>query len=381
MAAGLRGGVGGWGSGEGGRAAPPPPLLAGWDLVQQHADCVATRGAWVDRAPELQVFVNHLHNPAHACGAPPWTRERDPALFFAYAGHPAECPVPAWDRARFCRALRGRPLLLVGDSTSFTTHDSLLGALLDAPYPAGAAPLGHSQFDGCPAGGHVVCGAEAEATAQLPEGHASKVLPSSLAFVRNDYLRLNAQYEAEGPLSGFGPGGHLHPWVHRLQPSTILLLNRGAHFVDTEAVLADVEATLAHIAERAPGALAIFRNTVGGVENITAERLPLAERRPYAAGGLAEGYSWDQFAAQNEAVRELLDGLRTPWGSGVLYLDVDSSTCLRHDHHIDWLHSCIPGPQDHWALLLLAVLEKANEVGLGAAAEGQGGGGREAGVG
>jgi hypothetical protein len=336
----------------------------GWDLVQQHADCVATRGSWLDRSPEVQVFADHLHNPAHSCARePPWTYELDPAQFFAYAGHSAECPVPAWDRARFCLALRGRPLLLVGDSTTFSTHDLLLGALLDDPYPTGAEPLGHAQFESCPSGGgHVICGVEADASALLPVGHASKVLPSRLAFVRNDYLWLNTEYMEE---PDYGAGQRMYPWVHLLQPNTILLLNRGAHFVATDVVLREVEAALAYIAEQAPGALAVFRNTVGGVENITSDPRPLTERRPYSAGGLAESYSWDQFPAQNAAVRELLDSLRTPSGSGVLYLDVENSTCLRQDHHLDGLHCCIPGPQDHWVLLLMAVLEKANEMGLG----------------
>jgi len=119
-------------------SAAPPPSAVGWDLVQQHADCVATRGAWLDRSPVPQVLVQHLQNPAHACAADKsvaagqsWAYERDPGLLFAYAGHPAECPLPsALDRARFCRALRGRPLLLVGDSTTFTSHDSLLGGAL-----------------------------------------------------------------------------------------------------------------------------------------------------------------------------------------------------------------------------------------------------------
>lgn len=345
----------------------------GWDLVQKHADCVATRGAWLDRSPVPQVLVQHLHNPAHACAADKgaaeaqaWVYDRDPGLFFAYAGHPAECPLPsALDRARFCRALRGRPLLLVGDSTTFTTHDVLLGALLDAPYPAGAAALGHSQFDSCPAdsGGHAICGLEAEATEDLPAGHPSKVLPSSLLFVRNDYLRLNVAQEREGPQSGWGPGGLLYPWVHLLQSNAVLLLNRGAHFVETETVLRDLEETLAYVRERAPGALVVFRNTVGGVENITAERLPLATRRAYASGGFAEAYAWDHFADQNLAVRELFNSLREPGGeSGLIYLDVDSSTALRPDRHIDYLHCCIPGPQDHWVLLLQEILEKASEV-------------------
>ena len=345
------------------RATTSAAELEGWEAVQAYADCVSTRGRWLDRAPESQVIVGTLHNPAYACQAPPWPPwlpGTDPAFFYAYAGHPPQCPLPAWSRAAFCRALGGRPLLLVGDSTTFTSHDSLLGALMDAPFPPGSTPLGHSQFDPCP--GHAICGVEAEATADLPQHHPDKVLPTSLTFIRSDDLALTV---AEDPKE-IHVNWH-RPWLPLVRNSSVLLMNRGAHFVDTGLVVEELETVLTHVLETFPGALIVFRNTVGGVENLTGTRTrrPTTSPPVYAPGGLGEQFNWADFPAQNVAVRELIDSLRDPHsGGGLLYLDVAHSTMLRPDHHFDWLHACIPGPQDHWAQLLQAVLEEARRVSM-----------------
>lgn len=346
---------------------------AAWVRAQERLDCAAREGTWEDHAaPQLLFPVAAVLRDASSelCHAPPWTRAREPSLWFAWeptaAAAARGCPAVAreWSRAAFCAALRGRDILLVGDSLTFTLHDTLLSALLDAGAPALRE---HVQWDECPT--HALC--EAEAAAAAAAGSAT-VRTASMRFIRNDHATVAP--------SGANEARNEQMWTGALTPNTLLVVNRGAHYVPDDRLEAGVRETLAWVAAHAPrGMGAIWRNTVPGHElgdflyegNFSRFRTPLRERLVYAPDAAAAKYNWNSFPRQNSLVERLVAEAAAAAPDGApawLFLDVENSTVLRADRHRDGLHYCVPGPTDAWVRLLLVALEEAN-----AAADASGG--------
>ena len=333
-----------------------------WDTVQSRVDCICSKGHWM-REENLQALMNMSADCGKSCGTGPWTRASDPAFFYSWSGHGEACGKPAqpFSRDLFCRALGGRELLIVGDSTSFTFHTTLLGALdflscEPREDPTGFYEVPHSQWDGC--SGHLICDGEA-----------------SLRYVRNDYLTLRPPFtpeeQAEWDATSRLPWDRTHylPWLHLVTNNTLLVLNRGAHWIATPQTILELGKTLSGVRERAPGAGVVFRNTPRGhdlssVRNPAEDGkliLPLARHQNLSR--IPSEYHYDDFPLQNGLEAELVANFS---GSGipvvsrpqtaVLFLDVATSTELRADHHFDPLHYCVPGPVDNWAFLLQTAL-------------------------
>ena len=85
-------------------------------------------------------------------------------------------------------------------------------------------------------------------------------------------------------------------------------------------------------------------------------------------------WAWDEVVSQNADVEALFAGVMSDVVSmqgldastlGVLFLDVVPMTVLRADYHRDALHYWVPGPADHWLMLLQTALLAATEHGPG----------------
>jgi len=314
-----------------------------WDAMQARVDCVARRGAWTEQA-EAQLIVPDSSSPDAAgksCGRGPWTRESDPAFWYNWSGHGRACgaPVAPFSAAAFCAALGDRDLLVVGDSMSFAFHDVVLGAL-DFKQAAGHGGDGggggfgevhHDQWDTCPA--HEICGR------------------ATLRYVRNDWLTL-APPPPPGTVAGTVLDGsvkpwdrdHLQPWLHLVTDNSLVVLNRGAHWAPVADVVANLSTAFAAVRARAPRAGVVFRNTPQGhdlaiLDGSRAAR-PLAARQDTSA--LPAAWHYEDFGAMNARVEELVKA--DARATAVVWVDVETSTSLRADHHRDALHYCIPGP-------------------------------------
>ena len=337
---------------------------AAWADVQDTVDCLARDGAWTPKSsssPPLPVR-QALFSDSRCPWRHPYDRKEHPAFWYTWSEHEG-CYLAPWSRAAFCKALRNRTLLIVGDSMNYILHDSFLSALLDRV----AVEDDHGQWKPC--NGHVICVREAAATAHLPDDHADKVMQSIVRFVRNDKLstiRKDARVIERA-------------WLPFVTDNTLLILNRGAHYVGDRVLVRQVQHTMARIEAMAPGAGIIWRSTVRGHEEgrlatrgeearaINAALLPLREAPSYGTNRYARRFHWDRFRHQNRLVEHLVNDLTLRWRPpamrvaaripGVIFLDVDNSTALRADHHRDGLHYCIPGPVDHWLPLVQGVLE------------------------
>jgi hypothetical protein len=310
----------------------------------------------------------------HRCNSPPWSREMDASFWYTWAGHPPSCALEAFNLTDFCAVLGGRDIVIVGDSISFTYHESLLSTFFPKQGTSGMPELQHGQMEECPA--HPVCMAEALATQHLPPGHPSKCAPATVRYVRNDFLTVNAWFDPAAQV--FFNDGHLdpnltqrrgrllysRPWAPFVSNNSLLFLNRGAHYRVDEVVLKTLGETFTQVRRKFPGALTVFRNTPPGHVHHGNKLLPSAQRAHFDEGGPGDFYNWTQFLIQNKKVQALVDRLSAKLGGRLLYLDVDNSTSLRPDHHRDGLHYCVPGPQDHWTHMLYSVLRKARQLQL-----------------
>ncbi|CAN0493741.1 unnamed protein product, partial [Ectocarpus sp. 8 AP-2014] len=109
-------------------------------------------------------------------------------------------------------------------------------------------------------------------------------------------------------------------------------------------------------------AILVVRNTVPGHWGCTERMFDGPVNKTMASKLVAEApdsYEWDSFESRNVQLQKAFSPDR-----GWKLLDAYSPTLLRPDSHIgnnDCLHYCIPGPADHWALLLYNILLVAKD--------------------
>ena len=240
------------------------------------------------------------------------------------------CKEPArpFSREVACALLKGRTILIVGDSLSSEVFLGLANALAD---PAANELAAFYDSNSAPNALRVCGGA------------------LLLDFVRNDRLSLLLDIRVEERT------WYEYPWAtaDRVAAADIVLLNRGAHFEHDGAVLRAVQEALEFIEAAAPDASVVWRTTPRGHLNFEAtfDAAPLTA--DLGLGELAAlPYNWGQFAAQN---RQIVDLIETRFPK-VAVLDVAPALGLRHDLHVDGLHYCLPGPLDHVAHALLHFL-------------------------
>lgn len=169
------------------------------------------------------------------------------------------------------------------------------------------------------------------------------------AAVRNDFLSLTSRHvNARGYVE--------YPWIPYLNKRgrniSVLVMNRGSHFVPTALLISSLRETLTYVTTAHPDVSVIFRNTPPGHLNISIDfeaQKPLQSRQ----NSSELPFHWGEFHDQNVQVKHLI---RSEFPQ-VLYLDVAHATALRSDRHLDGLHYCVPGPIDQWTLMLHNVIK------------------------
>jgi len=151
-------------------------------------------------------------------------------------------------------------------------------------------------------------------------------------------------------------------WVSHVESENVslLFLNTGAHFVEDEKFLENVNTTLTSLHKFAPLNLGVvYRNTPPGHYNCQLSRNhpPALNSINWSSNfsSLPANYHWQDFERQNSLGRDLI---REHFPQ-VLFLDVSTSTKQRPDSHVsgtDCLHYCIPGPINEWALMHYTML-------------------------
>jgi hypothetical protein len=183
----------------------------------------------------------------------------------------------------------------------------------------------------------------------------------SLTYVRSFYLHpaplLNKSIHHEGldTSNDFG-------WTQFLTPNTVLVLNKGAHFVAEDDYCKTLKITFDAILAQHhqlisnKSLLVVFRDTHFALH----EYVLNFNRAPLKYGNYTENYTakeleygWDRFDNENHLARRLISD-EYPW---VTYMNISGSTKLRLDSRHDFLHYCIPGPIDHWVQKLIETIK------------------------
>jgi hypothetical protein len=164
-----------------------PGMSLNLTSINQDLDCITREGKWTQflTRPNMARFGVEWE---HSCGLhseADAVRLKRTGAWFAWIP-PARCPwLPMspgcrsatittattcdFDRRQFCRALQGRRLLLVGDSTQYLMHNALLSTIFNATKQVQF----HDHIRGCM--GHELC-----SNYDAP--------PSTMKYIRNDLL-------------------------------------------------------------------------------------------------------------------------------------------------------------------------------------------------
>jgi hypothetical protein len=244
------------------------------------------------------------------------------------------CHFTAWNRTMFCEMAQYATILIVGDSLSWENYASL--ALLSGAHPVhhGYQRMSwHTQRNI----GHAVC-----------DGH------TRLVYRRDDYLdNLRDALLVD-------PGSNL---------PQVLVLNRGAHYVNNTELLTGIRATL-DVVEEWLGMCDqleikchfFWRTTVPGHHHCRTFRAPVNDKAKMErhVADLSQytpkeiPYHWYDFQHQNGLVEAEL--VRRSAQVPHRIVDGYHINLLRPDGHNDCLHSCYPGKMDVYSQLLLHYL-------------------------
>ncbi|GJP70025.1 hypothetical protein CLOP_g1018 [Closterium sp. NIES-67] len=132
---------------------------------------------------------------------------------------------------------------------------------------------------------------------------------ASILFVRDDILRTspaNPDPAAQDPSAGPADAPALSlPWFDQVNSNiSVLILNRGTHFVEDERFIPQLNETLTKVRAAAPDLLIIYRSTPPGHAHCDQLLAPITERQD--ASSLPN--HWGELAAQNEWARRLVKG-------------------------------------------------------------------------
>lgn len=323
-----------------------------WDDFQRTVDCLGTDGFWQspvaarNRRERLSTVCVENIVYAGACANSSqinyqWELTQSHAC---RKGGKSIDRLHELSRESFCRAFSGHHVLAVGDSLTTFLGASVVNSFFEGldsgtarKYPA----CRHTCMHLCKSTYHLPC-------RELVNKSLEDVLWTD---VRNDHVSLVAHNRNDTSRNVYE-----NSWIEFLRsspdraPVSMVLLNRGAHYVPDDQLIRDARVTLDWLRLFHSNVSVVWRNTPRGhLELERRSKVPLQSTSNFSE---PLPFHWGDFHRQNQLIRETL---RNHY-RGVLYLDVATMTELRPDSHMDGLHYCVPGPQSSWLKLLLNVV-------------------------
>ncbi|KAI8149603.1 hypothetical protein BJV82DRAFT_529966 [Fennellomyces sp. T-0311] len=233
------------------------------------------------------------------------------------------CPLQDIEASKWCTALAGRNILLVGDLVQYQMHEVLLDAIRDGP---------------------TVCFGELNC-----KDHTLCSQPTSrMRYLRNDVLSTVRRIDqANGH-----PSVDIVQWPFTtgsiLKAYSVFILNRSPVVEDDETFIQELVKTMRTIRNAAPDALILYRSSSIGHPYCNDATGPLDS--PLADSELRKlPYGWSELHRRNAMARVIVEA------AGGVFVDLAALTDVRPDGHVggqDCLRYCIPGPLDQWAQIL-----------------------------
>ncbi|GJP58077.1 hypothetical protein CLOP_g20361 [Closterium sp. NIES-67] len=184
--------------------------------------------------------------------------------------------------------------------------------------------------------------------------------PFQLHFIQDDSLILNFtgagnDWTASGPANDWIVDQSFHEsWMGEIaaQNISIVMMNRGAHFVPHDQFERQMRSTLLALRQTHPDLLILFRSSPSSHPNCWEHWEPSRElMKPPLADG--DNDKADLSEVQNGIAKGVVEM------AGGVFIDVDYLTALRPDGHVgrrDCTRYCQPGPVDTWTQVLYNML-------------------------
>ncbi|KAG1169846.1 hypothetical protein G6F70_008095 [Rhizopus microsporus] len=283
-----------------------------------------TMGQWI-RDEQNSFRLKHLQEPIYSSCDHKFYKthkesEKREETKYVWKPYSQACPVSRKvSSARWCKLLKGRNMLLVGDLAHYQYHELFLDTFRDDPTVC---------FGELNCKDHTIC----------------KHKDTRLRYVRNDILSTIRKFHNRDqghPLANIVEW----PFVssNMLSSYPILILSRTTQLDDNDVLFTRrLIHTMKVIRETSPDALVIYQSSSIGHPFCQDAERPLSKelsddelkRLPYG---------WSETKRRNAIAKTIVEA------SGGIYLDLAAMTDLRPDGHIgqgDCLRYCIPGPLD-----------------------------------
>ncbi|CAO3626646.1 unnamed protein product [Mucor fragilis] len=283
-----------------------------------------TRGKWVKE--EDAYSLKHIQDPLYSsCDRQFYkthdTLEKREATKYRWVPESDSCPLSTKvESKKWCKSLKGRNMLLVGDLVHYQYHELLLDAFRDDPTVC---------FGELNCKDHTIC--------KSPKD-------TRLRYVRNDILSTIRKFQNRDrghPLANVVEW----PFVtsNILSSYPILLLSRSAVLGDDDVLFTRrLIQTLKVIRETSPDALVIYKSSFVGHPFCDDAEAPLD--KPLSDPELKKlPYGWSESKRRNAIAKAVVEA------AGGLYVDLAAMVDLRPDGHVggqDCSRYCIPGPLD-----------------------------------
>jgi hypothetical protein len=231
-------------------------------------------------------------------------------------------PFHRWSEDKICSLLANETVMFVGDSIQEQFYMTLLASTWKYNYLENCDPSPIKS---------IYCGG--------PGGFQFKS-----TFIRNDYLTLITSRNNDNE----------NAWIPLIKElgTTMIILNRGAHFRRDDELLASLRETLKYLHSNHPNVKVLYRSTAPGHMNYTGDFFDSPPLSRYEIDIGQDLHNYGDFYRQNNLTRRLLKSEF----QDVIFFDVYGSTSLRADAHADALHYCLPGPIDNWVRYLYNIL-------------------------
>ncbi|KAG1453925.1 hypothetical protein G6F56_007446 [Rhizopus delemar] len=293
-------------------------------------DCWTSTGKWIKMEEPVKVLSHYQDSLYGRCDRKYKGVGQREALRYVWQSSCA--PIKnnvdnSVNEDRWCRVLRGRHVLVVGDLVQYQLHELFLDAFRDGPTVC---------FGELNCREHTLCA----------EPHRE----SHLKYLRNDLLSTNRKVDINHgrPKVDVIEMPFATPSMGRSYP--VFILNRSpVHETDQEFIKGLVS-TMKEIRKNNANTLIIYRSSSIGhpfCDDAMGPVDPLTDEEYRALP-----YGWSETKRRNLIAKAIVEG------SGGVYVDLGALADLRPDGHVggqDCLRYCIPGPLDSWVHILYQI--------------------------
>ena len=279
----------------------------------------------------------------------PSFEEPSPGIWYGWVP-PKTCPIksvnecrnPQSDRCVFqavkvCKAMKGRDMLMLGDSTVFTSHDSLI-LLMSEMRPV--KPILNLRVPFIP---------DKPANGLCKPYHSH----SKMRYVRNDHLVYTSEDLAAIRLKN---NAMAYPFTQYLANDSFIFMNRGVHFEPTNSVISALRKLLGYLRLVVPFAVIIYQHTPIPVHQSLHSKIPAETPIPLRIE--VDWYGWQNISQQNIDVEKFLMSEFPE----VTNISPEYMLSFRGDNRKDPVHGCIPGWADWLTAQIAHTIIKINSL-------------------